>query len=133
MADKYDIPQNLLYTETHEWVAVDGDIATVGITDYAQDLLHEIVFVELPEINIEVHKGEPVAEIESVKSVAKVYSPVSGFITEVNSILEKKPELLNEDPYGEGWILKIRMSNFEEEKSELLTHEKYFQLIKEEE
>jgi glycine cleavage system H protein len=129
MSEKYKIPINLLYTDTHEWVSVEGDIATIGITDYAQDLLHEIVFVELPERGSEVKRGESIAEIESVKSVAKVYSPLSGSIIEVNEVLEEKPELINDDPYGEGWIAKIKMNNFENERKLLLSYEEYMELI----
>ena len=103
-----NIPENLKYTKTHEWNDVQDTYAGVcGITDHAQEMLTDIVFVELPEVGIEVKAGEQVAVVESVKAVSDVYAPVSGRITEVNKLLEDKPELLNSDPYGEGWIYKI--------------------------
>jgi len=103
-----NIPDNLKYTKTHEWIDVQDTYAGVcGITDHAQEMLTDIVFVELPEVGIEVKAGEQVAVVESVKAVSDVYAPVSGRITEVNKLLEDKPELLNSDPYGEGWIYKI--------------------------
>jgi len=103
-----NIPENLKYTKTHEWIDVQDTYAGVcGITDHAQEMLTDIVFVELHEVGIEVKAGEQVAVVESVKAVSDVYAPVSGRITEVNKLLEDKPELLNSDPYGEGWIYKI--------------------------
>lgn len=103
-----NIPENLKYTKTHEWIDMqDTYVGVCGITDHAQEMLTDIVFVELPEVGIEVKAGEQVAVVESVKAVSDVYAPVSGRITEVNKLLEDKPELLNSDPYGEGWIYKI--------------------------
>ena len=100
-----------LYTDTDEWVLVEGDVATVGITDYAQRKLRDIVGVELPEPGQRVKKGDPVAAIESVKAAADVYAPLSGEVVEVNERLLDEPELLNQDPYGEGWMFKIKIGD----------------------
>lgn len=99
------------YTETHDWVRTDGDIATFGVTDYAQDQLSDIVFVELPEIGSTYNKGDVYAVVESVKAASDCYSPVSGEVVEVNSELESNPGLVNADPYGDGWFVKVRMSD----------------------
>ena len=122
------VPDDLLYTKEHEWVKVEGDVATVGITDYAQDQLGDIIYVELPEVGRKVKQMEAVATVEAVKTAADVYAPVSGEVIEVNSKLSEKPELLNEDPYGEGWMFKLRMENPEELKG-LLSPEEYRKLI----
>lgn len=100
-------PSNLRYTKDHEWVLVDGSVARVGITDYAQDALGDIVYVQLPEVGSSVNIGDSFGEIESTKSVNDVYAPVSGTVTAVNEALRDRPELLNSDPYGEGWICEI--------------------------
>ena len=107
------IPENLKYSKDHEWIAVDDEAlnGTCGITDHAQEMLTDIVFVELPEKGTEVEKGVRVAVVESVKAVSDVYAPVSGVITEVNSELENSPELINSDPYSDGWIFKISIKN----------------------
>jgi glycine cleavage system H protein len=107
------IPENLKYTKDHEWIAVDADAlnGTCGITDHAQEMLTDIVFVELPEKGMEVEKGGRIAVVESVKAVSDVYAPVSGVITAVNSALENSPELINSDPYGEGWLFKLSVKN----------------------
>ncbi len=108
-------PTNRRYSREHEWVIDNGNgTATVGITDHAQELLTDIVFVELPEIGKQVQQMEPVAVVESVKSVSDVYAPVSGEVTETNLKLEQNPELINQDPYGNGWIVRMRMDNPEE-------------------
>jgi len=125
---RYLVPEKLLYTSTHEWIKIDDNIGTVGITDYAQDQLHDIVYVELPEIDIRVKKGDVVLEIESVKAVAEVYSPVSGKIVEVNEALNDTPELVNKSPYEEGWLFKISIED-KNELYDLLTPEKYVSLI----
>lgn len=102
------IPEELNYTKDHEWIRMDDEFkGTCGITDHAQEMLTDIVFVELPEVGIEVAKGEQVAVVESVKAVSNVYTPVSGKVLEVNGSLEGSPELVNNDPYGDGWIFKI--------------------------
>lgn len=103
-----DIPEALQYTSEHEWVAFEGDIATVGITDYAQSELGDIVFVELPGEGDEMSQMEPFGTIEAVKAVSDLYAPLSGTVVEVNQLLEENPELINSDPYGEGWIVKLR-------------------------
>ncbi len=122
------VPEELKYSKDHEWVRVEGDIAVVGITDYAQSELGDIVYVELPEVGTKVQKGDTVATVEAVKTAADVYSPVSGEVVEVNSSLEEHAELINKDPYGEGWIVKIKMSN-PDELGELLSAEEYKKLI----
>ena len=105
-------PDNLKYQKTDEWVAVDGSVATVGISDYAQDQLSDIVFVEINySVGDQIEKGDTLATIESVKAAGDVMSPVSGKIIEVNSTLENKPEILNEEPFGLGWMCKIEIKN----------------------
>jgi glycine cleavage system H protein len=108
-------PTDRRYTREHEWVIDNGDeTATIGITDHAQELLTDIVFVELPEIGKQVKQLEAVAVVESVKSVSDVYSPVTGEVIEANQKLEQSPELINQDPYGKGWIAKLKMEHPEE-------------------
>jgi glycine cleavage system H protein len=123
-----NVPADLKYTKNHEWVKVDGDIATVGITDHAQKELGDIVFVELPETGEEFEKDEAIGTIEAVKTVADMNTPVSGEITEVNEDLEDASELMNQDPYGDGWIAKLKMSD-PSELEDLLTAEEYKDLI----
>ena len=104
-------PPDLVYHEEHDWARVDGDTATFGITWYAQDQLGEVVFFDPPEVGKEVRAGEPYAEIESVKAVSDVIAPLSGEIVEVNEALGDTPESVNEDPYGEGWMVRVRVSD----------------------
>jgi len=104
-------PADLKYTKEHEWVRVEGTIGTVGITDYAQDQLGDIVFVDLPAAGATVSQLQKFGEIESVKAVSELYSPVTGEVTEVNTNLAERPELVNDSPYGEGWMLRIRLSD----------------------
>jgi glycine cleavage system H protein len=104
------IPADLKYTKEHEWVRLEGDIATLGISDHAQEALGDIVFVELPEVGREIAPGEAFAVVESVKAVSDVYAPVGGEIIEVNGELEAEPEKVNTDPYGAGWIAKVKTS-----------------------
>ena len=106
-----NIPSNLKYTKDHEWVKVDGDVATVGITDYAQDQLGDIVFVDIQTQGETLDKEEVFGAIEAVKTVADAFMPVSGEVIEVNAALEGAPQTVNTDPYGEGWMIKIKMSN----------------------
>jgi len=126
---KYVVLKGLYYTETDEWVKVDRDIATVGITDYAQKKLRDIVGIDLPNVGREVNMGEQVAVVESVKAAADIYSPLSGIITEVNEELTTLPELLNKDPYDKGWIFKLKIKNLKEVEK-LLNPEQYIELIK---
>ncbi len=106
-----NIPDDLLYSKDHEWVSVQGDAARVGITDYAQDALGDVVYVDLPRVGDQVEAGSSFSEVESTKSVSELYAPVSGTITEVNDELADTPERVNEDPYGEGWVVVIEMSS----------------------
>ena len=103
-------PSELKYTKEHEWVRVDGDIGTIGITDFAQDQLGDIVFVELPAVGAAIRAAQKFGEIESVKAVSELFAPVSGEVTEANDGLADSPELVNDDPYGDGWLVKVRLS-----------------------
>jgi glycine cleavage system H protein len=107
-------PEDLLYHEEHDWARVDGDSATFGITWYAQDALGEVVFFEAPSVGTELSKGNSYAEIESVKAVSDVIAPLSGKIVEVNEALSETPETVNEDPYGQGWLVKVQLSDASE-------------------
>lgn len=126
------IPAELKYSSDHEWVKVEGNKATIGITDFAQDQLGDVVFVEVPEIDAELAATDGLGTIESVKAVSDVYSPVSGKVIEVNDKLEDEPQLVNEDAYGKGWICVVELSNPEEVK-DLLSAEAYEKLLMEEE
>lgn len=107
----YNIPGTLKYTSDHEWVKVEGDIATVGIDDYAQQALGELVYIELPEVGASFEKGEDMAVVESYKTASDVYAPVSGEVVEVNKALADTPQTLNESPYKQGWLVKIKLSD----------------------
>ena len=102
-----EFPQELRYTEEHEWVRTEGSRARVGITDFAQDALGDVVYVDLPEVGAAVSAGKPLGEVESTKSVSDVYSPVSGKVVERNPLIDDRPELVNEQPYGDGWLVVI--------------------------
>ncbi|MGR4064389.1 MAG: glycine cleavage system protein GcvH [Vulcanimicrobiaceae bacterium] len=104
-------PENLLYSKEHEWVKIDGDTGTVGITDYAQNSLGDIVYVELPKVGVQVSQAGNVGVVESVKAVSDLFTPVSGEVTEVNAALENDAAAVNRDPYGEGWLFKIRIKD----------------------
>jgi glycine cleavage system H protein len=106
-----EVPEELRYTAEHEWVRVDGDGVRIGITDYAQDQLGDVVFVSLPEVGAEVAKGDAFAEIESTKSVSDIYAPVSGAVLTTNAVLVDRPEAVNADPYGEGWICELSLAD----------------------
>ena len=125
-----NFPQNLKYTNEHEWIRIEGDIAYVGITDYAQDQLGDIVFVDVTTEGETLEKGEVFGSIEVVKTVSDLFLPVGGEVLEINPALEEQPELVNKDPYGEGWIIKIKMSDPAELES-LMDAEAYKQIINE--
>ncbi|EAU53456.1 glycine cleavage system protein GcvH [Mariprofundus ferrooxydans] len=122
------IPADLKYTKEHEWVRIDGDTATFGITDHAQEALGDIVFVELPEIGRTLEAGEAYAVVESVKAVSDVYAPVAGDVVEVNEALEGEPELVNTDPYGAGWIARVTIG---EGAAELMSDDEYTTFLEE--
>jgi len=130
MPEEYIVPENLYYTKEHEWLKVQGDTAIMGITDYAQKSLHEIVFVDLPEVGRKVKQMESIGTVESVKAVSEIYTPISGEIIEVNTELNEKPELVNQDPYGKGWIAKIQPENLEKELKNLMTPQQYKEHLK---
>jgi len=106
-----NIPAELRYSSDHEWVRVEGTTVTIGITEYAQDALGDVVFVDMPDQGLAVAAGETFSEVESTKSVSDIYAPITGSIAEVNEALESQPELLNSDPYGAGWICRIEISD----------------------
>ena len=130
MPEEYIVPENLYYTKEHEWLKVEGATAIMGITDYAQKSLHEIVFVDLPEVGRKVKQMESIGTVESVKAVSEIYTPISGEIIEVNTELNEKPELVNQDPYGKGWIAKIQPENLEKELKNLMTPQQYKEHLK---
>jgi glycine cleavage system H protein len=123
-----NVPSELRYSREHEWVRVDGNVARLGITDFAQESLGDVVFVQLPDVGLDVVAGASASEIESTKSVSDVYVPVSGVVTAVNDALVGAPELINQDPYGEGWILEITLSDASE-LDQLLDAAAYTELI----
>ncbi len=121
-------PSDYLYSRDHEWVRVEGDTCVLGITEFAQEELGEIVFVELPDVGQSFNATDEVGTIESVKAVAEVFTPVSGDVAEVNSALEEEPELLNDDPHGDGWLVKLRITS-KDELEELMSAEQYEEFI----
>ncbi len=127
-----DFPGNLLYSESHEWLRDEGGRATIGLTDYAQSQLKDIVYVELPEIGSEFKKGETMGVVESVKTVADVFSPVTGKVVETNQTLKDSPQFVNEDPYGKGWIVKMEIKD-KGELEELLSPKGYQDFLPKEE
>jgi glycine cleavage system H protein len=122
------IPEDLQYTKSHEWVLIEGDTVTIGITDHAQDELGDVVFIELPDEGATFDAGESFGTVESVEAVSDLYTPVGGEVVEVNSTLEDAPENINEDPYGEGWIVKLRTTD----EADLLSPEEYEKVVEEE-
>ncbi len=123
-------PEENLYTKDHEWILVQGDIGIVGITDYAQRELGDVVYVDLPEVGDTFETSEPFGSVESVKAVSEIFCPVSGEVIEVNSKLEDSPELINESPHQKAWMIKLRVSN-QEELKELLSAEEYEEYLEE--
>jgi len=123
-----NVPENLMYTSDHEWVLVDGNKVKIGITDYAQDALGDVVFVDAANVGESVNSGQTVTEVESTKSVSDIYAPLTGKIVEANSELDDSPELLNTDPYGDGWIFIMEIDG-ESVTKDLLTPEQYRELI----
>jgi glycine cleavage system H protein len=123
------VPEELQYTRSHEWVRTEDETATIGITDHAQDELGDVVFVELPEQGVTFDAGDSFGTVESVKAVSDLYTPIGGEVVEINGTLNDSPEKINEDPYGEGWIVKLRVSD---EGSELLSASDYEQFVEEE-
>ena len=123
-----NVPENLNYTKEHEWVLVEDELATIGITDYAQGELGDIVFIEFPQVGETTKQMEPCASIEAVKAVSDLYAPISGEVVEINSELESDPQLVNKDPYGKGWMLKVKISD-KGELDSLLSPGEYKKLI----
>lgn len=120
-------PENLLYSKTHEWVRVDGDIATVGITDYAQEQLGDVVMVDLPAVGKALTAEQEMGTVESVKAVSEVFSPVSGEVVEVNGELEAHPELVNQDPFGSGWLVKLKVGQVPSDLMDAKAYERFVQ------
>lgn len=123
-----DIPKNFKYNSEHLWVKVNGDKALIGVTDFAQDQLGDIIYVDIPEPGYELEQNESFGTIESAKSVSELYAPISGQVIRINESLKDEPELINEEPYDAGWILEVKLSN-ENEIGELLSKEQYEELL----
>ena len=127
--DELNLPEDLSYAEDHEWIQSDGDTVKIGISDYAQDQLGDIVFVELPEVGDTLNKGDEFGTVESVKAVSELYIPISGEITGLNKSLEDAPEVVNTDPYEDGWMIEVQPSN-PQELDELLDRNAYLEMLK---
>ena len=123
-----DIPTDLKYTSSHEWVSVGGDTAIIGISDHAQEELTELVFIELPDLGRELTAGNPCAVVESVKTASDIYAPLSGEVIETNDALDTEPGTVNDDPYGDGWFFKIRLTN-PKELDDLLSPDDYAEQV----
>jgi glycine cleavage system H protein len=124
-------PEDSRYAKSHEYVHVEGKVGTIGITDYAQKELGDVVFVELPQVGTQLDQGDELGSIESVKAVSELFSPVSGEVVEVNDALAEKPELVNTDPYGDGWMIRVRLST-PDEVDELMGAEEYEEYVEKE-
>ena len=124
-----ELPQDLRYTAEHEWTRPDGDRVVIGITDHAQHELGDVVYVELPEVGAELTQGSPFGVIESVKAASDLFAPLSGEVVAVNGALESAPQLVNESPYGDGWIVTIRPSRMDAEEAKLMDAEAYSRLV----
>ena len=125
------IPEDLKYTSEHEWAKEDGDLIIIGITDYAQEALGELVYIELPSEGDEINKGDTFGAVESTKSVSDLFAPLSGEVVEVNEALLDSPELINQDPYGDGWMIKVKP--FEENQlSDCMNYEEYTEIVEQE-
>ena len=123
------LPEDLKYTKEHEWLKVDGETAIIGITEHAQSELGDIIFIEFPNVDQKIEKNEPFGTIEAVKTVADLFAPVSGKVIEINETLEDNPEFVNSDPYVNGWIVKVSISDISE-MEELMSADKYAELLK---
>jgi glycine cleavage system H protein len=123
-----EAPPGLKYSKEHEWVATEESVATIGITDHAQEQLGEIVYIELPAIGEKVSKDDPFGVVESVKAVSDIYAPVSGTVVEVNEDLPESPEVVNEDPYGDGWLIKVKVSD-PADLEDLMENDEYAELV----
>jgi glycine cleavage system H protein len=129
MSEDTEIKDGLYYSEEHEWARIENDLVTIGITDYAQNSLHEITFVEVSGAGDEINAGDECGFVESMKASSEIYSPLSGEIIEINGDLEDAPELLNEDPYGEGWLFKLKPSALDDELEDLMDANGYAEYI----
>ena len=127
-----ELPKELKYTREHEWLAIEDGVATIGITDHAQEQLGEVVFVELPAVGDKVERTDPFGVVESTKAVSDVYAPISGEVLEINDDLPDSPEIVNEDPYGDGWMVKISVAD-EADLEELMSDEEYRAYVEESE
>ncbi len=130
MVEGREIPADLKYTKDHEWLHMEGDLCRIGITDYAQNSLHEVVYAELPQIGRKLAQKESFGTVESVKAVSEVYSPISGEVLEVNQKLADAPELVNQKPYGEGWLILMKPLRLKDEEGSLLSAKGYEDLLK---
>ncbi len=127
--EDYEVPEGLYYSKDHEWLKMENDVCRIGVTDYAQKSLHEVVFVDIPKCDINVTRKQALGTVESVKAVSDYFAPIGGKIIEVNDVLSNKPDLINTSPYNDGWIAVIKPENLEEIK-ELMNSTKYAELLK---